>query len=146
MAILYTIGFQKKSLAAFITTLQQAGVDAVIDIRLRNTSQLAGYTKRDDLAFLLQVGFGLAYEHRPELAPTDEILDAYRQSQDWSAYEEALLPLLTARQAEIVGQEILARYRAPCLLCAEARPEHCHRRLVAEYWARHLPAITIIHL
>jgi len=146
MAYLYTIGYQRKPLATFIGQLRQAGVDAVIDVRLRNTSHLAGYTKRDDLAFLLREGFGIAYEHHPELAPTPEILDAYRDGQDWVVYESCFLPLLEERVAEEVGREILAHYRALCLLCAEPTAEHCHRRLVAEYWAAHLPGLSIVHL
>ncbi len=146
MPTIYTIGYKGKSLATFIGQLREAGVDAVIDVRLRNTSHLAGYTKRDDLAFLLGEGFGIAYEHRPELAPTPEILDAYRDDQDWAAYETRFLPLLEEQSAEEVGREILARYRSLCLLCAEPEPDHCHRRLVAEYWAAHLPGLTVAHL
>jgi uncharacterized protein (DUF488 family) len=146
MPTIYTIGYKGKPLATFIGQLRQAGVDAVIDVRLRNTSHLAGYTKRDDLAFLLGEGFGIAYEHHPELAPTPEILDAYRNDQDWAAYESRLLPLLEERAAEEVGREILSRYQSPCLLCAEPEPDLCHRRLVAEYWAVHLPELTIVHL
>ena len=146
MAILYTIGYQRKPLATFIGQLRDAGVEAVIDVRLRNTSHLAGYTKRDTLAFLLQEGFGIAYEHHPELAPTPEILETYREDQDWAAYETCFLPLLAERVSEEVGREILARYRVPCLLCAEPTADHCHRRLVAEYWAAHLPGLTIVHL
>ena len=143
---LYTIGYQRKSLETFITQLRQAGVDAVIDIRLRNTSHLAGYTKRETLDFLLREGFGIAYEHYPELAPTPEILDTYKENGDWAAYETQFVPLLDARCAVEVGQDILRRYRAPCLLCAEPTPEQCHRRLVAEYWAQHLPNLDIVHL
>lgn len=143
---LYTIGYQRKPLATFIAQLREAGVDAVIDIRLRNTSQLDGYAKSDTLAFLLREGFGIAYEHRPELAPTPELLDGYRDDGDWPAYERSFAPLLIERAAEEVGREILARHRAPCLLCAEPTAEHCHRRLVAEYWALHLPELTIVHL
>ena len=146
MPTLYTIGYQRKPLATFIGQLREAGVDAVIDVRLRNTSHLAGYTKRDDLAFLLRDGFTIAYEHRPELAPTSEILDAYRGDQDWAAYERRFLPLLEERLAEEVGRDILACYQSPCLLCAEPTPEHCHRRLVAEYWAAHLAGLSIVHL
>lgn len=146
MPTLYTIGYRRKPLATFIGQLRAAGVEAVIDVRLRNTSHLAGYTKRDDLAFLLREGFGIAYEHHPELAPTPEILDAYRADGDWAAYEARFIPLLTERVAEGVGREVLARYCAPCLLCAELEADHCHRRLVAEYWANHLPGLTIIHL
>jgi uncharacterized protein (DUF488 family) len=144
--ILYTIGYKGKSLETFISQLRTAGVDAVIDIRLRNTSHLAGYTKRDDLAFLLQEGFGIAYEHHPELAPTLEIREAYLADSDWTAYEAQFLPLLRERRAEAVGQDILARFRSPCLLCAEPTAEHCHRRLVAEYWAANLPGVTVVHL
>jgi uncharacterized protein (DUF488 family) len=143
---IYTIGYKRKPLATFIDQLRQAGVDAVIDVRLRNTSHLVGYTKRDDLAFLLREGFGIAYEHHPELAPSPEILDAYREDEDWAAYVSRFLPLLTDQDAEAVGRELLDRYRALCLLCAEPTAEHCHRRLVAEHWAKHIPKLTIVHL
>ncbi|HDQ70620.1 MAG TPA: DUF488 domain-containing protein [Chloroflexi bacterium] len=146
MATLYTIGYKQKALADFIGPLRQVGVDGVIDIRLRNTSHLLGYTKQDTLDFLLREGFGIAYEHHPELAPTSDILDAYREDGDWSAYEIQFLPLLKERQAETLWPAIATRYQAPCLLCAEASASHCHRRLVAEYWATHYPNLTIIHL
>ena len=146
MPTLYTIGYERRPLSKFIHLLQKAGIDVVIDIRLRNTSQLAGYTKRDNLAFLLRAGFAIAYEHRPELAPTAEILDGYKDDQDWSVYEDRFATLLAVRQAETVGHEILTRYHAPCLLCREASPEHCHRRLVAEHWTAHIPNLTIVHL
>jgi uncharacterized protein (DUF488 family) len=146
MPVIYTIGHTKKTLEQFIHLLQEAGVDAVIDIRLRNTSQLAGFATRDDLAFLLRQGFGIEYEHRPELAPSDEILDAYRQSKDWPAYEESFLPLLDERDAGSIGRELLSQYQSPCLLCAEPAPDHCHRRLVAERWAEQLPDVEVIHL
>jgi len=144
--IVYTLGYKGKSLKTFINQLRGAKVDAVIDVRLLNTSHLAGYTKRDDLAFLLREGFGIAYEHHPELAPTPEIREAYQTTNDWAAYEAAFIPLLRARQAETVGRDVLARYHAPCLLCAEPTAEHCHRRLVAEDWAAHLPDVTVVHL
>lgn len=141
-----TIGYTQKSLEQFVRLLQRAGVDAVIDVRLRNTSQLAGFAKRDDLAFLLCEGFGLAYEHRPDLAPVPEILDAYKASHDWPAYERAFLPLLAQRGAGEIGHEILARYHRPCLLCAEHLPDHCHRRLIAEWWAKQFPDLEVVHL
>ena len=146
MPTLYTIGFQRKPLSQFIALLRQAGVDAIIDIRLRNTSQLSGYTKRDDLAFLLNKGFDIAYEHRPDLAPSGDILDAYREDKDWAAYEERFNPLLAERQAETIGRDILSRYQSPCLLCSEPTADHCHRRLVAEHWADHIPDLNVTHL
>ncbi len=143
---IYTIGYQGKALEIFITQLRRAGVDAMLDIRLRNTSHLAGYTKRDTLEFLLREGFRIGYEYRPELAPTPEILDAYQADGDWPAYVAAFLPLLDARQAAAIGRDVLARYRAPCLLCAEPAAAQCHRRLVAEYWAARIPELGIAHL
>ena len=146
MPKLYTLGYEGRSLAEFIRVLQEAGVDAVIDIRLRNTSHLAGYTKKDDLAFLLQEGFHVAYEHHPELAPTADILDGYRAEKDWPAYVERFTQLLEERQTEEIGLDLLSRYQAPCLLCREASPEQCHRRLTAERWAAHIPGLTVVHL
>jgi uncharacterized protein (DUF488 family) len=146
MPTIYTIGFRKKPLPEFIGLLREAGVDAVIDIRLRNTSQLAGYTKKDDLDFLLREGFGIAYEHRPELAPTPEILDTYRADKDWPAYERRFGPLMVERKMERVVAEIFARYQRPCLLCSEPTAEKCHRRLVAEYWQKHVPGLEVVHL
>jgi uncharacterized protein (DUF488 family) len=146
MSTIYTIGSTRKTLEQFIRLLQQAGVDAVIDIRLRNTSQLAGFAKRDDLEFLLREGFAIEYEHHPELAPTPEILAIYKADGDWAIYEQQFLPLLPERGAEAIGRLLLSRYERPCLLCAEPTPEHCHRRLVAEWWAEHLPDVEVVHL
>jgi uncharacterized protein (DUF488 family) len=146
MPIVYTIGFRQKPLKKFINLLRAAGVDAIIDIRLRNNSQLAGYTKKDDLDFLLREGFGIAYEHQPDLAPTPEILDTYRTDQDWPAYERRFNPLMVQRKAEQVAGEVFARYQHPCLLCSEPTAEKCHRRLVAEYWKEHIPELEIVHL
>jgi len=146
MPTIYTIGSSGKSLERFIRLLQDAGVDAVVDVRLRNSSQLAGFAKRDDLAFLLREGFGIQYEHRPELAPSPEILDAYKARGGWPAYEREFLALLACRGAEEIGRQLLAHVRRPCLLCAEPQPDHCHRRLVAEWWAGHAPGLEVVHL
>ncbi len=146
MTDICTIGYKRKPLSTFIGQLREAGVDVVVDIRLRNTSHLLGYAKKDTLEFLLREGFGIAYEHHPELAPTAEILDAYREDGDWIGYEIAFLPLLERRSAEDVGRELVERYQTLCLLCAEETAERCHRRLVAEYWAERLPGLNVIHL
>lgn len=146
MRPVYTIGYRKKPLSTFISQLRDAGVDAVIDVRLRNTSHLLGYTKQETLGFLLREGFHIAYEHHPELAPTSEMLDAYRDNGNWSAYEASFLALLKERRGEQVGCEILGRFRSPCLLCAEATAERCHRRLVGEYWHKRLPGLRLVHL
>lgn len=146
MTTIFSIGYKRKPLSRFIEQLQEAGVDVVVDIRLRNTSHLLGYAKQDTLAFLLREGFGIAYEHHPELAPTPEILDDFREDGDWPAYERRFLPLLAERLSEDAGEALLSRFRVPCLLCAEETAEHCHRRLVAEYWAERLLRLRVKHL
>jgi len=145
MTTLYTIGFTKKSLRGFVALLQEAGVDVIVDTRLRNNSQLSGYAKRDDLAFVMEL-LGIAYEHHPDLAPTAEILDTYRKEKDWSRYVRKFNPLITERDIQTIGHNIFQRYNAPCLLCSEATHEHCHRSLVAEYWTKHIPNLEVIHL
>jgi uncharacterized protein (DUF488 family) len=147
MPTLFTIGYTRKSLEQFIRLLQASEVDALIDVRLRNTSQLAGFSKRDDLAFLLREGFNIAYEHRPDLAPTEAILDAYKRDGDWRAYEREFRRLLAERDPDAeTGRQLLQHFRRPCLICAEPTPERCHRRLLAEWWAERLTGLEVVHL
>lgn len=145
MTTLYTIGFTKKPLEEFAALLREADVDAVIDTRLRPKSQLAGYANQRDLPFILDL-LGISYEHRPELAPTKELLDSYRGGGTWEEYVAVFRPLIEEREIVATGHELLARYRAPCLLCSEHTADHCHRRLVAEYWAEEIPDLEIVHL
>jgi uncharacterized protein (DUF488 family) len=145
MTAIYTIGFTRKTLQEFIERLRAAGVRKVIDVRLRNTSQLAGWSKYPDIAYLLTAGFGLNYEHHPEFAPTAELLDEYRKARDWPAYEDRFNQLLTDRQPQRQAQALLTE-EAVCLLCAEPQADRCHRRLVAEYLRRLQPEAEIRHL
>jgi len=142
---IFTIGFTKKSAERFFTTLQQAGVKRIVDVRLNNISQLAGFTKMDDLRYFLKAIGGMEYLHLPELAPTQEMLDAYKKRKgDWSVYEEQFLELMATRHIEeTVPKDIV---NEGCLLCSEDKPHHCHRRLVAEYLASHWPDVQINHL
>jgi len=142
---LYTIGFTQKSLRQFADLLRGADVDGVVDIRLNNTSQLAGYAKRDDLAFALEL-LGIGYLDEKRLAPTADLLDRYHHDHDWPAYERAFRALLAARPLPDVLAGIAARFQRPCLLCAEPEPDHCHRRLVTEAFQRLQPDLPVQHL
>jgi len=145
MAKLFTIGFTKKPAEAFFGRLKQAGVKRVIDIRLNNLSQLAGFAKRDDLRYFLKALCDADYVHLPELAPTQEIMDNFKKKKgDWTDYEKAFLTLMKERRPE----ETLSRdlFDHACLLCSEATPEHCHRRLVAEHLAQKWGSVEVIHL
>jgi uncharacterized protein (DUF488 family) len=142
---IFTIGFTKKSAEEFFTKLQVAGVRRVVDVRLNNVSQLAGFTKKDDLRFFLSRIGQIDYIHEPKLAPTQEMLDAYKkQKGDWADYERQFLALMAARKIEAtVSRDVLD---GGCLLCSEETPECCHRRLVVEYLARHWEGVTVTHI
>lgn len=129
----YSIGFTQKTAEQFFGLLKQAGIGRLIDVRLNNSSQLAGFAKRDDLSYFLRVICGVEYIHLPLLAPTQEILDAFKKNKgSWSHYERAFLELLAARKVE--EQVNRSLFSVPAvLLCSEPTAEHCHRRLVLEY-------------
>jgi uncharacterized protein (DUF488 family) len=127
-----TIGFTKTTAKGFFERLLNAGVGKVVDVRLHNTSQLAGFAKADDLAYLLRKIGGIEYVHQPLLAPTDPMFKAYKKENgDWRAYEGRFLALMSERQIENRLKPDL--FDDACLLCSEATPDHCHRRLVCEY-------------
>jgi uncharacterized protein (DUF488 family) len=142
---IFTIGFTKKNAEQFFTRLKQSGLERVVDARLNNVSQLAGFTKKGDLCFFLREICHIGYVHLPELAPTQDILDAYKKNAgNWQTYEGQFLTLLAKRRIEaILDKNLIA---GGCLLCSEATPEHCHRRLVAEYLCEKWGDVPIQHL
>ncbi len=127
-----TIGFTKSNAEQFFERLLNAGVKKVIDVRLHNTSQLAGFAKADDLAYFLKKIGGIEYVHQSLLAPVDSILKAYKKEKgDWSVYQGQFLNLMADRKIESRLRPEM--FEGACLLCSEATPHHCHRRLVCEY-------------
>ena len=142
---IFTIGFTRKTAEEFFGLLERAGVKRVVDVRLNNVSQLAGFAKKEDLRFFLKRVCGMEYVHLPELAPTQEMLDALKKEKGaWEDYEKAFVGLITQRQIEgKVAKEVL---HLGCMLCSEDTPEHCHRRLVAEYLQRAWGDVEITHL
>ncbi|HPX62093.1 MAG TPA: DUF488 domain-containing protein [Deltaproteobacteria bacterium] len=141
----FTIGFTKKNAQQFFNLLKQPGLKRVLDIRLNNVSQLAGFTKRDDLRYFLREICGVDYFHLPELAPSKEILDAYKKAkEDWLVYETRFHALMLQRKIENrVRREIVD---GGCFLCSESTPEKCHRRLVVEYLQEKWGDLEIQHL
>ena len=131
-AAVTTIGFTRTSAEAFFGRLKAAGVRSVLDVRLHNTSQLAGFAKSGDLAWFLGALGGIAYRQEPLLAPTDAMLRAYRQGKGaWDDYSARFLALLAERRVE--ERLSPAALHGACLLCSEATAHRCHRRLAAEY-------------
>ena len=144
---LYTIGFTKKTAEGFFTLLRQNQVDVLVDIRLKPDSQLSGFAKGRDLPYFLKHLANCDYRHLLSMAPTDDMLSQYREGKgSWQEYEVAFNRLLEERNliAEL-DQSWWASHSA-CLLCSEHEPDHCHRRLVADYLAKHWTEVQIHHL
>jgi len=141
-----SIGFTQKTAEQFFTLLRRAGIRRLLDVRLNNVSQLAGFTKREDLRYFLREICGADYRHEPLLAPTREILDEYKKHKgSWPAYEEKFLALMADRKIEDSLDRAL--FAIPtALLCSEPTAEHCHRRLVLDYLRDKWGDLTITHL
>nr|VFK46150.1 MAG: Protein of unknown function, DUF488 [Candidatus Kentron sp. TC] len=142
----YTIGFTQKNAHQFFEIIRRNDIARIVDVRLNNVSQLAGFAKRDDLRYFLAELCGADYVHVKELAPTKDILDAYKKKAiTWAAYEDRFFDLMSRRNVErAVDKAILEN---GCLLCSEHEPDHCHRRLVLEYLNRHWDTpIEVAHL
>lgn len=141
---IFTIGFTKTSAQHFFSRLKASGARNLIDVRLNNISQLAGFAKRDDLKFFTERICGIGYNHLPTLAPTKDILDAYKKNGGaWDVYEEKFLNLMAKRHIEDIDRSTL---EGGCLLCSEDKPHHCHRRLVAEYLCDKWSDVEVVHL
>jgi uncharacterized protein (DUF488 family) len=142
---LFTIGFTKRSAERFFGALKKAEVSRLVDVRLNNVSQLAGFTKRDDLRFFAKAICGIEYSHLLDLAPTQDMLHEFKKHKgEWSVYERKFCVLLAKRGIEAtIPKDALA---GACLLCSEDKPHHCHRRLVAEYLKAKWGDVDIVHL
>lgn len=142
---IYTVGFTKKSACYFFERVCGSGAVRIVDIRINNTSQLAGFAKRDDLAYFLETICGMSYVHLPVLAPTRDMLDRYRKGGvDWGWFESGFLNLMKERAIEeVVSPEVL---EDSCLLCTEDSAQYCHRRLVADYLSEHWGGVEVRHL
>jgi len=142
---LLTIGFAETSAESFFGALRGAGARRVVDVRLNNTSQLAGYSKRDDLRYFLRELGAIDYAHLPQFAPTQEMLDLFKkQKGPWDEYEGQFNRLMVERRVESTVEP--REFHLACLLCSEKSPVHCHRRLVAEYLQRAWSQVSIQHL
>ncbi|MBC8874278.1 MAG: DUF488 domain-containing protein [Planctomycetes bacterium] len=142
----HTIGFTQTRAAEFFGKLKQAGIRRLVDVRLNNVSQLAGFAKRDDLRYFLSEICGAEYVHEPRLAPSQEILDAFKkQKGSWDDFERGFLDVMAERRIETVIEPGL--FDVPTvLLCSEPTADHCHRRLILEYLDSKWGNVRAIHL
>jgi uncharacterized protein (DUF488 family) len=142
---IFTIGFTRKSAREFFEKLRRPGLARLVDVRLNNVSQLAGFSKRDDLQFFCQAILSIEYLHLLELAPTQAMLDEYKKNHgSWPEYEKSFLALMADRKVEdTLSPEVID---GGCLLCSEPTPEKCHRRLVTEYLQSKWTDVEIEHI
>lgn len=141
---IFTIGFTKTSAERFFNRLKRSGARKIIDVRLNNVSQLAGFAKRDDLRYFASEICRMQYEHLPMLAPTQPMLDGFKkEGGSWDLYARQFTTLMRERRIEELDREALDR---ACLLCSEDKPHACHRRLVAEYLSEAWKGVQIEHL
>lgn len=141
---LFTIGFTKSTAEQFFERIKRSGARKLVDVRLNNVSQLAGFAKRDDLRYFANEICRIPYEHDLSLAPEQDMLDAYKKDKgDWSEYESHFIALIRSRRIEKLDPQGLD---GACLLCSESKPHHCHRRLVAEYLRDAWGDVDVEHL
>jgi uncharacterized protein (DUF488 family) len=143
---LYTIGFTQKSAERFFDLLEQHAVRRVVDIRLHPAGQLAGFARQHDLRYFLRRLIDCEYQHLPILAPEHHHLAQYRRDGNWLRYVDQFEALMDARDVPRVLEPALFSGVPTCLLCSEAQPDRCHRRLVAERLARAWPELEVVHL
>ena len=145
---IFTIGFTQKNAETFFGLLKENGVKTLIDVRLNNTSQLAAFAKGGDLKFFLSAIVGAEYIHDTLLAPTESLLKRYKKGETtWEEYEVEFKDIMKERDIAEHIRKMYADSPSPaCLLCSEATPEHCHRRLVADLFAEVFPHSEVIHL
>ncbi len=142
---IFTIGFTKRNAEQFFTKLQKNSVKRIVDVRLKNTSQLAGFAKSDDLKYFLNAIARIDYVHRPDLAPTNELLKGFKSKDiSWDQYSEQYLALAQERKIDESLDDWL--HDGDCLMCSERIPTHCHRKLLAEFIQKHMEGIEVCHL
>jgi len=144
---IYTIGFTKKNAETFFKLLIENNVECLVDVRLNNVSQLAGFTKANDLKYFLKRIGNIAYVHNTNYAPTKDILDNYKKNKiSWAEYEKLYLNLINKRQVEKIFVKDIQQYNNVCLLCSEPTAQYCHRRLLAEYLKKNIDNVSIRNL
>lgn len=142
---IFTIGFTKKNAENFFGLIKANNIHLLVDVRLNNQSQLAGFTKKNDLTYFLKAICDCSYTHKPLWAPDEQILNDYKKKNiTWNDYEKKYVSLLESRN--IIRDFNPETYGSSCFLCSEPEPKQCHRRLLAEFFQKAYPSIIIKHL
>ena len=145
MTKLFTIGFTKKTARQFFELLKKNNVKKIIDIRINNSSQLAGFAKGTDLEYFANEICGIKYKHITDFAPTKELLTDYQNKKiDWIGYKKTYRNLIEKRN--VTTKYNMEEFDNACFLCSEPTAEQCHRKLLVEYFKEKNPQLQIIHI
>ncbi|MFA0847160.1 MAG: DUF488 family protein [Methanobacterium formicicum] len=139
---IYTIGFTQKSAEEFFNILKDNQIEQLVDIRLNNKSQLAGFTKMKDLKYFLKKIANIDYYYFDYLAPTKELRKIVEQ---WEIYTYEYLKLLENRNVlDILDPDFFKKRTV--FLCSEKLASQCHRRILANYIQENWPNVEVVHL
>ena len=145
MIKLYTIGFTKKTARQFFELLKKNNVKKLVDVRINNSSQLAGFAKGADLEYFAEAICGIQYEFVADFAPTKELLSDYQNKKiTWEEYKQTYRSLIETRK--VTEKYDIKEFDHACFLCSEPTAEQCHRGLLVEYFWESNPDIQFVHL
>lgn len=135
----------KKSAQEFFNIINDNKIDILADIRLYNSTQLAGFSKSQDLKYFLKQICNCNYIALQEFAPTRSLFDNYKKGYiEWNEYEKIYNDFLNTHAK--LDFFVAFQDKRICLLCAEDTPKCCHRRLLAEKIANTYDSVVITHL
>jgi uncharacterized protein (DUF488 family) len=131
MTALYTIGYEGADVDRFLTTLKDAGVAAVADVRAVALSRKKGFSKNQLRTNLAEAGLG--YRHFIDLGTPKAGREAAR-ADDTARMHEIFCEQLATEGAQAAFEQLaeMAGEQPICLLCFERDPARCHRRIIAE--------------
>ena len=145
MPRLYTIGYERLLPGPLVHELRLAGVQRVLDVRYRPQSRRPGMSKTRLGELLASVG--IAYEHRRALGTPPDIRVDYKAGRIAAAAPafRAHVEGTAASELDALATE-LPHGPATALLCLEADPSCCHRRVLAELLDARVPGLRVVDL
>ncbi|MCW2999017.1 MAG: hypothetical protein JWN65_2566 [Solirubrobacterales bacterium] len=144
-ATIFTIGYERLLPGPLVAELQAAGVRRLIDVRFRPQSRRAGMSKTRLGALLDE--HGIAYEHRRSLGTPPDLRHLYKHGRVAAGAEG-----FTAHIEATAGEELdalaatLGTAPPTALLCLEADPAECHRRVLTDALRARRPGLRVVDL
>jgi uncharacterized protein (DUF488 family) len=142
---IWTIGYEKLLPPELLAELQAAGVQRVLDVRYRPQSRRPGMSKTRLGDMLAE--HGIAYEHRRGLGTPPDIRWLFKNKRVAEGREQyrAYLETTAAEEVAALAAELDSAPRT-ALVCLEAEPAECHRRVIAEALRERRPGLRVVDL